>query len=84
VTKTRWSEKRLVRLFARYNRTYWRGRLPRYRVIPTILDKAMGQCDWRKLIIQIDPDQHRSERDVRYSYLNATIGSTRVARRAGK
>jgi len=30
--KTTWTEKRLARLFQRYNKKYWNGKLPEYSV----------------------------------------------------
>jgi hypothetical protein len=42
-------------LFDRYNRLYWRGRLPRYRVQAAGLDGSiLGRCDLRRRTIEID------------------------------
>jgi len=64
-----WGEKRLQRLFERYNRKHWRGRLPHYRIVPTALE-CLGQCHHRKRIIEIDPNRHESDRRVRATLLH--------------
>jgi hypothetical protein len=70
--KTRWTDKRLRDLFERYNQIYWRGALPRYRVVETKLSQArcVGRCDWRKRTIEIDTDEHNSDRGVRATLLH--------------
>jgi hypothetical protein len=64
-----WGEKRLQWLFDRYNRKHWRGRLPRYRIVPTALE-CLGQCHYRKRIIEIGPSRHESDRHVRATLLH--------------
>ena len=66
-----WSDERLGRLFERYNRIYWRGQLPRYRVASAKLERpVLGHCDWRKRVIEIDPAKHKSDRHVRRTLLH--------------
>lgn len=69
--KTRWTEKRLSRLFARYNRKYWRGRLPSYRVVPAALPGSiLGQCHSRKRLIEIDVRKHSTDAQLRGTFLH--------------
>jgi hypothetical protein len=68
---TQWHDARLQRLFERYNRLYWRGRLVRHRVIVSAIEgPAQGQWTPRKHLIQIDLDKHRSDREVRSTLLH--------------
>jgi hypothetical protein len=70
-TRTRWRDARLERLFERYNRLYWRGRLARHRVVISAIEgPAQGQWIPRQRLIQIDLDKHRSDREVRSTLLH--------------
>jgi hypothetical protein len=73
--KTQWGDERLDRLFKRYNRIYWGGRLPRYRVRTAALDSTVhsAHCDPRKRIIEIDPSQCASDRVVRSKLLHEMV-----------
>ncbi len=70
--KTTWTEKRLQALFNRYNRKYWRGRLPRYRIINQDMRKedCRGHCGFRKRQILLDVSQHESDLAVRATLLH--------------
>lgn len=74
MSKTRWNEHRLERLFERYNRIYWwHRRLPRYRVTVAKLDGFLGLCHWRRKHIEIDTDQHRNDRHIRRTLLHEMV-----------
>jgi hypothetical protein len=45
------------RLFDRYNRLYFRGKIKNYRVAIAPLTGYMGLCDYSKRTITIDPEQ---------------------------
>jgi hypothetical protein len=57
-------------MFARYNRKYWRGRLPVYRLVIATMPDAMGLCESRRKVITIDVEQHKSDREVRSTLLH--------------
>lgn len=68
-TKTNWNDKRLRRLFDRYDRLYFRGRLSGYRVQIGTLG-YFGLCDDRKRIITIDVARHKTDRELRGTVLH--------------
>lgn len=68
--KTRWTRTRLARLFARYNRRYWRGRLPSYAVVAGRLDGCVGLCDRGDRKITIDVRAHLSDSAIRDTLLH--------------
>lgn len=68
--KTNWTQVRMERLFARYNRRYWDGRLPSYAVAPERLDGCVGLCDSKARKITVDVDAHRSDAEVRSTVLH--------------
>lgn len=70
LNKTTWSEERVRSAFARYNRRYWRGRLPHCRLVIEAMPGTMGPCDWARKVIKIDVDQHKSDREVRSTLLH--------------
>ena len=65
-----WTEERLRDIFAAYNRKYWRGRLPVYRLVIATMPDAMGRCEWTRKVITIDVEQHKSDREVRSTLLH--------------
>jgi SprT-like family len=69
-SETAWSEEQLRHIFADYNRKYWRGRLPNYRIVIAAMPDAMGLCDWTRKAITIDVEQHKSDREVRSTLLH--------------
>ena len=73
--KTQWDDERLDRLFKRYNRIYWRGHLPPYRVRTAALDSTVhsAHCNPSKRIIEIDPSQCASDRIVRSKLLHEMV-----------
>jgi hypothetical protein len=63
--------KRLQRLFDRYNRLYWQGKMPVYGVIPATLEEnTCGRCDYVKRLIQIDPVKHKHAAQLRGTMLH--------------
>jgi SprT-like family len=70
--RTLWSNERLRLLFERYNRIYWRGKLCGYRVVLADLSekRAIGYCYRREKRIEIDPNQHTSDRELRATLLH--------------
>jgi hypothetical protein len=68
--KTAWTEERLRDIFTAYNRKYWRGRLPFYRLVIATMPDAMGRCEWMRKVITIDVEQHKSDREVRSTLLH--------------
>jgi hypothetical protein len=79
--KSLWTEQRLVYLFVRYNRRFWRGRLPKVRVCAVALEGSLGEWDTEEREIRIDV-RHQSDREIRSTMLhemahlaaNATAG----------
>ena len=72
MNRVNWSVERLRRLFERYNRIYWRGKLSGYRVVMVDLsaNHAIGYCNRREKRIEIDIDQHTSDHEVRATLLH--------------
>jgi len=70
--KSQWTDEKLTRLYGYYNRKYWSGRLPAYRVEIADLTKegAVGLCNYRHRIVQIDTAKHRSDRVIRSTLLH--------------
>lgn len=71
--KTAWAETRLQRLYQRYNRRYWNGKLPRYSVEirkPEAQWRWVGFCDSKQRTILIDISAHESDQAVRGSLLH--------------
>ena len=70
--KTTWTDQRLEKLFARYNRIYWRGRVPAYLVKMADLREAdcIAICLRRERRIFVDVDQHESDPEVRATLLH--------------
>ncbi len=67
---TRWTHSRLRRLFDRYNKRYWRGDLPTYRLESGHLPQAYGECRPNDKLIMVDVEKHRSDREVRATLLH--------------
>src|ERR1700722_3058469 len=65
-----WSENRLQDIFAHYNRKYWQGRLPAYRLFVATMPEAMGLCESRSKLITLDVERHKSDREVRSTVLH--------------
>jgi SprT-like family protein len=68
--KTAWTEERLRGVFTDYNRKYWRGRLPVYRLVVATMPSSMGRCEWTRKVITIAVEQHKSDREVRSTLLH--------------
>ena len=64
-------DRRLSRLFQRYNQLYWSGKLPVYRIVPVSdLGSFLGRCDARTRTIEIDVAKHKSARELRSTLLH--------------
>jgi SprT-like family len=76
--KTTWTDKRLERLFARYNRRYWNGKLPAYSVRVDSTYRG-GYCDKTKRTITLNVESMGSDREIRGALLHEMAhGATRV------
>ncbi len=63
-TRTSWTDKRLEHLFVRYNRRYWKGTLPVYRVRVDFTYKG-AYCSKKKRTITVNVESMRSDREIR-------------------
>jgi hypothetical protein len=63
-------DKRLNRLFERYNRHYWYGRLPACQVTAVPLESELGLFDPRDYTIKIDLSKHESLSKLRRTMLH--------------
>jgi len=70
--RTNWTQQRLQRLFQRYDRHYWRGKLSRYSVsIGDLKDKgAVGFCYRPLHKIVVDIAAHNSDAEIRATLLH--------------
>ena len=84
MNKTEWSNKRVSRLFDRYNRLYFRGKLSDYRVaIGTLAGGTRGRCYWSKRKITIDAEHHASDRELRGTVLHEMAHAACAGRSQG-
>ncbi len=67
---TLWTDARLARLYERYRRLYWRGRLPEFTVRVAELTRCVGLCEWTTRVVTVDVAQHDSDREVRSTLLH--------------
>jgi hypothetical protein len=76
--KTTWADQRLRNLFDRYNRIYWQGSLSMYRVIISSLasEGCIGRCNRINRLIEIDPDGHTSDKQLRSTLLHEMCHAT--------
>lgn len=65
-----WAEDRLRRLFERYHRQFWHGKLSAFKIVIGSCDGALGQCDSKKRVITINIQSHKSDRQVRSTLLH--------------
>jgi hypothetical protein len=66
----RWTNQRLTRLFGRYNRLYWSGKLPQYFLrLDEPNEEYVGWCDWQKRTIWIVVEG-QTDRDIRSTLLH--------------
>ena len=65
-----WTEDRLHRLFEYYNRRFWQGELPAFKIVLGPLDSARGQWNPKKRVITINAERHKNDRDVRSTLLH--------------
>ncbi len=69
-TSQAWTKERLENLVCRYNRLYWRGRLPQLRIVTEGKAESLGLCDWRRRTIIINVAKCRDGREVRSTLLH--------------
>jgi len=62
--KTQWTNRRLERLFLRYNKRYWEDRLPHYKVAIRKMRDALGLCKLSIRKIYIDTNHISSDRMI--------------------
>ncbi len=67
--KSTWTDERLTRLFERYNKRFWSGKLPTYRVVVTT-SRTGGLCDRRKRQILMNVESFRSDSEIRRMLLH--------------
>lgn len=69
--QTHWTEARLKRLFDRYNRKFWRGRLKSYTVrVKDLSGRTMATCDDKLCALFIDAAKHKTDREIRATLLH--------------
>ena len=68
--KTAWTNERLRRLYRRYNRRFWGGKLPDFSIRLGTVGKLFGQCDGKKKVITINVGLHPSDREIRSTILH--------------
>ncbi len=70
-----WTNDRLGRLLTHYRLRYWPAsrRLRSYRVEMRSLDKAFGECDFKRHMLFIDVSRHRSDLDIRSTLLHEMV-----------
>ena len=69
--KNQWNDTRLKHLFERYNRIYWHGKLPDYRVVAgAFADNTLGECQSSEHVITIDVAKHKTDRRLRATVLH--------------
>jgi len=71
MAKSEWTQIRLQRLFDRYNRLYWEGRIPRFTVLARALRGGfLGSCHSAKRRIDINVKAHASDGGIRETMLH--------------
>lgn len=70
-----WTDRRLNKLFAFYNRKYWDGQLKSFAVtgcnVRTLRARgAMGSCDSVNKLIMVDIPAHKNEKELRATLLH--------------
>ena len=68
MNKIAWTNGRLKRLYAHYNRRYWKDKLASFSVInepPPSEGDVLGFCDHQKQTIYVNVAAHQSDRAVR-------------------
>jgi hypothetical protein len=71
---SRWTNERLRKLYNYYNKKYWSGKLPQYRVEIADLDAdsrdVLGQCSHKEKVIRIDLRKFKWDSAVRETVLH--------------
>lgn len=78
MSKTSWSDRRLTALFNRYNRRFWKGKLPAYTVTADTSSRPLrenwrGLCVSKERVIYIDVAAHRGDREIRATLLHEMV-----------
>ena len=74
VIMSKWTEQRLQRLFARYNRRFWAGHVREVRVRISGLDGNYGEWDVEQDEIRIDIARHgNNDRELRATLLHEMV-----------
>ena len=68
--QTKWTEKRFKKLFDRYNRIYWHGRIPSYVIKIRARAEFMGLCDRSNRTIYVNIHSHHSDKEIRHTLLH--------------
>lgn len=68
--KSAWTERRLERLFALYNRRFWQGALATPHIRITKMEDCLGRWNPRQRKIDIDIDAITSDRGIRATLLH--------------
>jgi len=71
--KPAWTNHRLERAYAHYNRRFWKGKLPVFSVIagpPPHQEDLLGLCEWKRRRIYINVAAHETDRAVRATLLH--------------
>lgn len=72
-TLTRWTQKRLVAQYQRYNQRYWDGKLEPYNIKIGTCRRCQGFVHHGSLTITIDVADHVSDDDVRLTLLHEMV-----------
>lgn len=67
---TRWTATRLQRLFRKYNRRFWKNKLPEYPVIIDSTIDAMGLIFFKEKRIKLNLREHTTDATVRSTLLH--------------
>lgn len=68
--KSTWTRQRVERLFAHYNKKYWRSRLPHVEIEIADLKGVLGQFWTKERRIVLNVEAHKSDREIRSTLLH--------------
>ena len=69
MTRKRWTDTRLQKLFEYYNRRFWNGKLPRFTVIRVSDQEYKVYISFKEKLIRVSTNG-RSDRDIRSTVLH--------------
>jgi SprT-like family protein len=81
--KTTWTNARLQKLFERYNRKFWSGKLHNIVVRDARLEGSQGEWDPAKREIALDALKHGSDREIRSNVLHEMCHAAAHPERTG-